>query len=125
MLAGVVARVVRWGARLNHTCCGCERTDSYCSSRGLGIGLCSGEIFLRASYVEVGIHGVGSYGTSSNAPAPFQANKIGDKRLGFMADYDKNGWDEGNPPYSGDYFVPGTPVEGRKCKTLLQQLWRC
>jgi len=32
--------------------------------------------------------------------------------LGFIADYDRNGWDAGDPKFSGDYFVPGAPVEG-------------
>lgn len=88
--------------------------DSYCSSTGWGIGPCpgTGEIFLRTTLVEMGIHRAGSFGTVGNAPASFQASKIPDKRLGFMADYDKNGWSAGTPGYSGDYLVPGSPVEG-------------
>lgn len=28
------------------------------------------------------------------------------------ADYDRNGFDVGTPPHSGDYFLPGGPLEG-------------
>lgn len=31
---------------------------------------------------------------------------------GFIADYDRNGWSSGSPAFSGDYFIPGSPVEG-------------
>eukprot|EP00600_Ochromonadales_sp_CCMP1393_P011057 CAMPEP_0175003826 /NCGR_PEP_ID=MMETSP0005-20121125/4436_1 /TAXON_ID=420556 /ORGANISM="Ochromonas sp., Strain CCMP1393" /LENGTH=123 /DNA_ID=CAMNT_0016258929 /DNA_START=288 /DNA_END=655 /DNA_ORIENTATION=+ len=34
-------------------------------------------------------------------------------RLGFIADYDKNGFGTvANPSYAGDYFIPGAPLEG-------------
>jgi hypothetical protein len=60
--------------------------------------------------VQVGIHQVGSYGTTVKPPTGF----VSKKSLGFIADYDKNGWDRDstNPGYAGDYFVPGTPLEG-------------
>jgi hypothetical protein len=33
--------------------------------------------------------------------------------LGFIADYQRDGFDQGSPtPFSGDYFLPGIPVEG-------------
>ena len=67
------------------------------------------EIFLQGNYVEVGIHNCASYGTQNNAPAGYHP-RMG--RLGFVADFQKDGWDVGTPPYSGDFFVPGTPEEG-------------
>lgn len=35
-------------------------------------------------------------------------SRLDGDRLGFVADYDSNGWST----YSGDYFTPGTPEEG-------------
>lgn len=33
--------------------------------------------------------------------------------VGFIADYNKDGFASGSPTkYSGDYFIPGTPLEG-------------
>jgi hypothetical protein len=68
-----------------------------------------GEIFLKGTYVEVGIHSVGSYGTSQGAPSGFVYQG---QQLGFIADFDKNGWYSSAPGYAGDFFVPGAPVEG-------------
>ena len=68
-----------------------------------------GDIFLKGLYIEVGIHNVGSYGTSVGAPAGFVSAGA---RLGFIADYDKNGFTSSSPGYAGDFFVPGAPVEG-------------
>lgn len=91
--------------------CGYTQTDSYCSSGIWGIGECVGEIFLKTSFVEMGIHRAGSFGTGSKTPAAFQAAS---KQLGFIADYGKDGWDVGTPVYSGDYFMPGQETEGKK-----------
>jgi len=70
---------------------------------------CKGDVFLKGKYIEVGIHNVGSFGTQYNAPYGFTSRG---NKLGFIADYDKNGFTVGTPPYAGDYFVPGSPVEG-------------
>lgn len=70
---------------------------------------CKGDVFLKGKYIEVGIHNVGSFGTQYNAPSGFVSSG---KKLGFIADYDKNGFSVGTPGYAGDYFVPGSPVEG-------------
>ncbi|MGI9066294.1 MAG: tandem-95 repeat protein [Pyrinomonadaceae bacterium] len=73
-----------------------------------------GEVFLQGNYVEVGIHQAGSFGTQNNAPAGFHS-KLGPSLggpLGFVCDMQKNGWANGVPPQSGDYFLPGTPEEG-------------
>jgi hypothetical protein len=67
-----------------------------------------GSIFLKGTYIEVGIHSAGSFGTANNAPSGFA---YAGRRLGFIADYDKNGF-SGTYGFAGDYFVPGTPLEG-------------
>lgn len=87
----------------------------------------TGEVFLRGAYVEVGIHNVGSYGTSGNAPS---GSAYAGKRLGFIADFSKDGWNTGPTgaptgvgglwKFSGDYFVPGSPVEGMKNFMMFQ-----
>lgn len=104
----ICAGNVRFGRR-NTDIPHCVIADSYCSSGTYGIGLCSGEIFLKSQNIEVGVHRAGSYGTASNAPNSFEYRN---KRLGFIADYGRDGWNVGTPPFSGDYFVPGAPVEG-------------
>lgn len=73
-----------------------------------------GEVFLRGQYVEIGIHRVGSYGTRFGAP---DGSQYKGRRLGFIADFGKDGWGVGPSIYpfgkfAGDYFVPGAPVEG-------------
>ncbi len=69
----------------------------------------SQNIFLKGNYVEIGIHPCGSFGSDIAAPSGYHQN-LG--RLGFVCDYQKDGWDNGNPVFMGDYFVPGTPEEG-------------
>jgi hypothetical protein len=88
---------------------------SYCrSSTGTttsGTGSClGGNIFLKGQFIEVGIHNAGSFGTGTTCPAGFTC---WGNPLGFIADYDKNGFAAGSPSYAGDYFVPGTPLEGK------------
>jgi hypothetical protein len=72
------------------------------------------EVFLQGNFVEVGIHDSGSFGTSTAAPAGFHPRNstASDRRLGFVADYGRDGWAAGTPNQTGDYFVPGTPEEG-------------
>jgi hypothetical protein len=94
-------------------------TNSYCrhpsGSWESGNADCAGgEVFLRGKYVEVGIHQVGSYGTANAAPS---GSAYAGRQLGFIADFDKNGFTVKNSKYpygkfAGDYFVPGSPVEG-------------
>ena len=71
----------------------------------------SGNVFLQGQFVEVGIHPAGSFGSSVTAPAGFHPNGPSNL-LGFVADPQRDGWDMGTPPQTGDYFVPGTPEEG-------------
>jgi len=68
-------------------------------------------VFLQGTYVEVGVHPAGSCGTPVAPPAGYHWWNWY-SGLGFVADYGRDGWAVGNPPYSGDYFVPGDPVEG-------------
>jgi len=66
------------------------------------------------------IHRVGSFGTTNVAPAtstipatcPVNWEPNVDKQLGFIADYGRDGWNVGSPGWSGDYFTPGSPLEG-------------
>ncbi len=84
--------------------------------------------FLQQNRLEIGIANNGAYGTPENAPVGYHPNNnplISNtynpvtgafiqhtNALGFVADYDSNGWSVGTPPYFGDYFLPGTPQEG-------------
>ena len=68
-------------------------------------------IFLKGTYVEVGINHCGAYGSGSLPPAGYHPSPFL-PGLGFVADSDEDGWGTGTPAYCGDYFVPGSPVEG-------------
>ena len=79
-------------------------------NRSTSASECStGEIFLIGQYVNLGIHNCGSFGTKSKLTTDYY-----DDRLGFLADYDKNGFvsTTGEPGFAGDYFVAGSPLEG-------------
>ena len=67
----------------------------------------SGDVFLGGNYIEVGISRGGSFGTTNSAPADFHAHTT--SNVGLIADGD--GWDVGNPPTTGDFFLPGTKEE--------------
>jgi LPXTG-site transpeptidase (sortase) family protein len=69
----------------------------------------NGHIFLQGTYIEVGISPNGRFGSSETAPAGYHENSGG---LGFVADYQKDGWTNGTPAYGGDYFYPGAEYEG-------------
>eukprot|EP00741_Cyanophora_paradoxa_P014291 tig00020780_g13783.t1 len=68
-------------------------------------------VFLQGTYLEVGVHPASSLGSTTTAPAGYHVNS-GSGKLGISADYGMDGWSTGSPPYSGDYFLPGTPEEG-------------
>ena len=75
------------------------------------------EVFLKGRYIEVGVHQVGSFGTAQNPGAGFIADQYVAYTwyggLGFIADFGRDGFDVGSPSaYSGDYFLPGSPMEG-------------
>jgi gliding motility-associated-like protein len=80
--------------------------------------LIGGEVFMQGNFIQVGMNGCGSFGTSNPPPAigaagmPYYNNMTG---LGFVADSDANGWVDpvtGADDFCGDYFLPGSPVEG-------------
>ena len=67
----------------------------------------AGDVFLGGNYIEVGISKGGSFGTNQAPPSSFNAHRSGS--LGLIADGD--GWNVGNPPTDGDFFLPGTEEE--------------
>lgn len=67
--------------------------------------------FMKGVYVEVGENHCGAYGSSALPPAGYHPT-LPMTGLGFVADSDEDGWGVGTPHYCGDYFVPGSPVEG-------------
>lgn len=73
------------------------------------------DIFLQGTFIEIGASDAGSFGTVSPAPPGFHP-RMGDGTLGFVADWELDGWDASSGPgipfYSGDYFLPGGPWEG-------------
>ena len=71
----------------------------------------SGDVFLGGNYIEVGISKGGSFGTTDIAPESFNSHATAhtDYKLGLISDGD--GWDTGNAPTTGDFFLPGTPEE--------------
>ena len=73
------------------------------------------DIFLQGTFIEVGVNDAGTYGSTTPAPAGFHP-RMGSGNLGFVADWEMNGWDNSSAPgipfYSGDYFLPGGPWEG-------------
>ncbi len=69
----------------------------------------TGDVFLGGNYIEVGVSKGGSFGTQV---APTDASFHRDmayKGLGLVSDGD--GWNIGNAPTTGDFFLPGTPEE--------------
>jgi hypothetical protein len=71
----------------------------------------NGPVYLQGDFVEIGIHPLGSCGTNtSDIPAGYHS--FYSWGLGFVADFNLDGWTTGTPPRSGDYFLPGTPFEG-------------
>jgi hypothetical protein len=75
------------------------------------------DVFLRGEFIEVGIHNVASYGTSTSTPIPdgfiakAQASRW-NNGLGFIADWADDGWLPNSGGFAGDYFLPGSPLEG-------------
>jgi gliding motility-associated-like protein len=69
----------------------------------------------KNNYVEVGVGRCGVYGTQGNPPGAWGYHPNVAAGLGFVCDYQSNGWGVAAAPgfnYCGDYFVPGSPVEG-------------
>lgn len=83
--------------------------------------LVSGNLFLKGNYVEVGVQPNGSFGSNVGAPAGYHphifatsmcTSTASTSLLGYVADPAMDGWSTGTPAYNGDFFIPGTPLEG-------------
>jgi gliding motility-associated-like protein len=90
-----------------------------CSTSGITYAQISGgSVFLQGCFIELAISDCGVYGTSVTPPdGPFgDYHEINFNGLGFVADHEKDGWDDatgpGEPVFCGDYFAPGSPEEG-------------
>ena len=83
------------------------------------------DVFLRGEFIEVGIHNVASYGTASNPPSDFvsasQASRW-NNGLGFIADWAGDGWTPSSGGFSGDYFLPGSPLENQWDRSITGKL---
>jgi hypothetical protein len=67
-----------------------------------------GEVQLLGNYLHVGVHNVGSFGTSNTLDSSYYTGQ-----LGIIADFDKDGFATSSPGYSGDFTVAGsTSLEG-------------
>lgn len=87
------------------------------------------EVFMGGHWSEVGINSCGVYGANDPVPVGFHPT-LPTTGLGFVADPGRNGWTTPGPSvtydslvstrpstytypnHCGDYFVPGSPVEG-------------
>ncbi len=89
---------------LNSATAGSSAAHSYTNS--------AGEVFLGGKYIEVGIAKTGSFGTDGAANSDFHSvlgSNTSEGQIGLSVDGD--GFDIGNPPTTGDFFLPGTPEE--------------
>lgn len=69
---------------------------------------------LLGQYVQVGVHNVGSFGTTHTLDTAYYSSQ-----LGIIADYDKNGFDSSPPGYSGDFVVEGvSSLEGKTMQLI-------
>ncbi len=70
-----------------------------------------GDVFLGGHYIEVGVASTGSFGTAAGADDSFHptTGNSTSGRIGLSVDGD--GFDEGNDPTTGDFFLPGIMEE--------------
>ena len=68
----------------------------------------NGDVYLGGNYVEIGIDNNGWFGASTAAPSGF--HPVSRTNIGMVMDGD--GFDVGEAVKSGDFFLPGGPVEG-------------
>ena len=68
-----------------------------------------GDVFLGGNYIEVGISKHGSFGTSSRPTGAGWHPHQSAGGLGLTSDGD--GWNVGEQPLTGDFFLPGSPEE--------------
>ncbi len=85
-------------------------------------------VYLQGAYVEIGVAPNGGYGSTKPAPAGYHpylggttftfydplsaTSTTSGNFIGFVADYGRDGWTVGTPPYFGDFYLPGDPQEG-------------
>ena len=75
-------------------------TTSSAVTPSVGDGSCkSGDILLLGTYIQLGVHNCGSFGSSNVAINGLNA-------LGLVADIFKQGWLAAPISYAGDYFMP-------------------
>lgn len=67
-----------------------------------GVTDCTGgEVHLLGQYINIGLHRVGSFGTSNPLDSSYYTLK-----LGIIADFDRNGFSAApSPSYSGDFIT--------------------
>lgn len=70
----------------------------------------TGDLFLGGNYIEIGISKHGSFGTIAAATNP-SFHHLSTQFDGIGLTADKDGWDVGNDPVTGDFFIPGSPEE--------------
>lgn len=70
----------------------------------------TGDVFLGGNYIEVGISKHGSFGTST-CPQTDQNWHPHASASGLGLTSDGDGWDVGEAPVTGDFFLPGSPEE--------------
>ncbi len=82
--------------------------------------------FLKGKYIEAGVNWNGTFGSSYRPSAGYHPQgtatlyngaacggaSASDSSIGFVADPDKDGWDNGTPTHFGDFILPGGPQEG-------------
>ncbi len=109
------------------TLCSIFLLSLLCGGKGYAqmVGDC---VFLQGHYVEIGIAPNGGYGSTLPAPTgyhPFLGGTtfnfwdpaaavatLSGNFIGFVADYGRDGWTVGAPPFFGDFYLPGDPQEG-------------
>lgn len=67
-----------------------------------------GDVFLQGNYMELGVSSAGSLGSASAAPLGYHPTG-GRANISFRVDQD--GWNTGAAPTSGDFTLPGYPVD--------------
>ncbi len=67
------------------------------------------DTYLGGQYMELGIAGSGTLGTSSASPGSFHPGTL---RQSIGLNTNSSGYDQGKDMSSGDYILPGSPSEG-------------
>lgn len=99
----------------NSSVCIQSDEDAFVFSYG-SVTCTSGEVFLLGKYLKCGINNAGSFGTATSYTSDYYSGA-----LSFIADIDKNGFSSPKQPsFSGDYFTPSTPIEGK----ILPKEWK-